>query len=234
MSKTAHVAFAPIEPRDGMWQDHAPPRTLFKGEDGWVILADHEDALLRWLAHFPAVVGCVAWLTNYRILCALAPKTFCSIVMQKEDWLRPDYDGQHPARQNPSLYLGENTLTRYDFSGLSGLSFATSPQLDRFRVLGFADPKNRPVMHHKFLVGGRLREPSQRGGEDIVDSFIPQSVWAGSWNMTRGSTRNLDSAIVLGAGVARVYYQEWLDVIAHSEPLNFQARYSEPEWRVGS
>lgn len=51
---------------------------------------DLESPLLRHISDADAVVGCVAWLTNLKILNALASKQAASVIVQKEDFLRPD------------------------------------------------------------------------------------------------------------------------------------------------
>jgi len=56
----------------------------------------------------------------------------------------------------------------------------------------------------------------------------------GSFNMSKGSDRNMDSAVIMGPAPAQVYYLEWYDIFAYSEPLNFNATYVAPEWRDGT
>src|SRR5688572_9052861 len=49
-----------------------------------------EERLLSHIAKADVVVGCVAWLTHHRVLRALGRKIAVSIIVQKEDFLRPD------------------------------------------------------------------------------------------------------------------------------------------------
>lgn len=51
-----------------------------------------ERHLLRYIDETNVVLGCVAWLTSEPILEALATKDYISIIVQKEDFLRPDID----------------------------------------------------------------------------------------------------------------------------------------------
>src|SRR2546422_11554601 len=62
------------------------------GEDGRtsVFFKQIEKHLLDHIEQYKIIVGCVAWLTNDRILKALAKKEGISLVIQKEDFLRPD------------------------------------------------------------------------------------------------------------------------------------------------
>ena len=63
-------------------------------EDGKVrvFFKNLEDHLIRYVQDVDIVVGCVAWLTSPRILKALSKVKGVSIVVQKEDFLRPDQD----------------------------------------------------------------------------------------------------------------------------------------------
>ena len=46
--------------------------------------------LIGLMRQYEAAVGCVAWLTHFDILDAMARLKTVSIVVQKEDFLRPD------------------------------------------------------------------------------------------------------------------------------------------------
>src|SRR5689334_9810066 len=63
-----------------------------KSQDGQteVVLRDLEDRLIRFIQDAPIIVGCVAWLTHPKILQALATREAVAVVVQKEDFLRPD------------------------------------------------------------------------------------------------------------------------------------------------
>src|SRR5438552_524921 len=53
-----------------------------------------ESHLIQHIESADVVVGCVAWLTSPAILAALSKKNGVSIIVQKEDWLRPDLDNR--------------------------------------------------------------------------------------------------------------------------------------------
>lgn len=224
--------------------EFAPGAGTFEGQSVAVYLDDLEASLLAWLSKQEAVVGCVAWLTNEKVLNALNSLKICQVVMQKEDWMRPDYDGRHPARHSRKHYDGEAGFCRLELAETIGLSTCGDPSVDRFRCFGqstsaqtsgpmqTAAPPARPVMHHKFLVGCAMQSYLDDGYPSL--KLIPRSVWMGSFNMTKGARRNMDSAVVMGAGPAALYYREWLDVFSHSERLDFDYEYCVPEWRLGS
>jgi len=53
------------------------------------IFRDQEAELIKQVSRYSSMVGCVAWLTSFPILEAMEGK-WVSIVVQKEDFLRPD------------------------------------------------------------------------------------------------------------------------------------------------
>src|ERR1700674_1415082 len=55
-----------------------------------VFFKNLEDHLIQYIREADIVVGCVAWFTSPRILKALSKVKGVSIVVQKEDFLRPD------------------------------------------------------------------------------------------------------------------------------------------------
>lgn len=230
----------------GTWEHEiSPASSRFTSQHVAVHLGRLEDRLLEWIARQEAVVGCVAWLTNEKILRALNAKPLLQVVMQKEDWLRPDFDGSHPAKTNRALYTRPAGFLRSEVEDLSDVSHLSDPYLGAFRCFGSTAEGRRPVMHHKFLVGcsvdrtGKVvrecrsiaRTEEQRGPGVKALALLPQSVWVGSFNMTKGAVRNMDSALVLDAGPA---YCEWLDVLISSEPLDFDHAWCKPQWIVGS
>lgn len=216
--------------------EFAPSSGTFSGQPVSVHLDSLQERLLEWLSFQEAVVGCVAWLTNEAVLAALNEKRICQVVMQKEDWMRPDYDGRHPARSSRTMYRRSAGFDRPQIAGLSELSYCGDPSVEGFRCFGQSgDPGSRPVMHHKFLVGCTVtEEPPEEPDCYGRLRLDPQSVWTGSFNMTQGALRNLDSAVVLGSEPARLYYREWVDALSHSEPLDFDSEWCAPQWRMGS
>jgi len=213
--------------------DLAPDAATFDAQKIRVVFFPLERELLTWLEGFDAVVGCVAWLTNTRLLSSLNKKSYCQVIMQKEDWLRPDGTTSHPGvnLNTRECYRRRAGFDRSELQDLAGLSYLSDPMLERYRVFGINGARTQnPVMHHKFLVGCDATERNEAG--QLV--FKPKSVWAGSFNMTGRSVRNLDSAIIMGSEPASVYYKEWRDAVMFSEPLDFNANYVCPEWRLGT
>lgn len=120
--------------------------------------------LLNHIREAEEVVGCVAWFTAEPIINALAQKDSVSILIQKEDFLRPDLGGPSSSkawRENlRALYAAlTQRHERHWFSGdiVQQLSVLSDPEFDAVRCVGLSGKEsNRPRMHHKFLVFCRV------------------------------------------------------------------------------
>jgi phospholipase D-like protein len=139
-----------------------------------------EQRLIVEIRKYPVVFGCVAWLTHFDILDALASCNTVSLVVQKEDFLRPDFDGG-PSKEilrqkyqhlngigmrttGPSVeqWQGNKRLSITTQGFLSEYGAGLIPQLstcsdlgsEAVRCCGNLVQKGRaaPRMHHKFLV----------------------------------------------------------------------------------
>jgi phosphatidylserine/phosphatidylglycerophosphate/cardiolipin synthase-like enzyme len=202
------------------------------------------DALVGYINRYDYMVGCVAWLTDPVILRALATRCGVSIIVQKEDFLRPDCDERLDTRR---LYESiRSGFDRYQISGiLSSMSFASDPELDAVRCVGNHNSTKSPAhprAHHKFLVFGRMSTPEEDGrsateedGYECGGTFVPEAVWTGSFNFSVTAGRSLENAVFIeDTAIAQAYANEFSQVAALSEPLNWQDPWSSPEWRCGT
>jgi hypothetical protein len=253
-----------------IWNADGPPvdfpglrkSVSFDAAAGEVHFHDLESALISEIEREPIIVGCVAWLTNERILKALATRTTVSVIVNKEDFLRPDkgtWSQQKVKRLYAALPSGERTSMGcwYSFNG--------DTKLDAVRCAGiYGDRKSVPPrMHHKFLVFCRYvnqkilfsasgEEISRCAASDIPDNWYEDgetpgtyfgferdlkgiSVWTGSFNLSENGTRSLENAVVLRSPeVAAAYLSEWRTIVGISEPLDWESAYVDPEWRIGT
>lgn len=127
-----------------------------------VFFRDHADHLVEKIKESDGVIGCVAWLTNNQVLDALKEKE-ASIVVQKEDFLRPDMKKvfRNDLRKK---YEVIKPLTYRCLTNGHGISCHSDPPDEAIRCAGIK-PKNStiyPRMHHKFFVFLKkiLEEPS--------------------------------------------------------------------------
>lgn len=168
------------------------------------------------------VVGCVAWLTSFPILDALATKHTVQIVMQAEDYLRADGSGSSRARFVQDL-KGKYGKLKCKIRSICGLDLDTTtpPGIDAITTRGEwrmppisiyvpEEPKkdrSHPKMHNKFLVF-------------LDDNWKPVSVWTGSFNMAHCSTNSLENGLFIeDVELAQRYYEEWLCITLLSHSL---------------
>lgn len=200
---------------------------------------DIETHLLHHIAEADAVVGCVAWLTSKAILDALAMKDPVSLVVQKEDFLRPDLGSrgkwaQQLRRRYDALRC---SWDRLDFDLY--LSTFGDPTLQPVRCVGNYNREKHPAfprMHHKFVVFGKcvINAEYEEGWYGRY-RFAPYAVWTGSFNFTENAIRSLENALfVTDANIVQAYYAEWERVVSLSEPLDWESDWVAPEWRIGT
>lgn len=210
-----------------------------------------EEKLIEEIKKHDMVVGCVAWLTNENILEAMSTVK-CAIVVQKEDFLRPDTN--HPFGWKERLRWMYSRLKmpydRFELGSLLGsMSTFGDPSIGGVRCVGNHNKEKLPSfprMHNKFIVLCNVVEPESRY-EDVSDdegfsdceriyaSIRPQCVWTGSFNFTQNATLSLENAVIIrNPTIVNAYYDEWEHIEALSEPLDWESEWCAPEWRVGT
>jgi hypothetical protein len=224
-----------------------------EGERIAVYFRDLQARLIRHIMAADVVVGCVAWLSNHTILDALATRRGVGLVVQKEDFLRPDLSKD--AHWSGTLRKAYDALPplpeRWTLGGLLGrLSTQHDPVIAPVRCVGNHNAAKRPAwprMHNKFLVFGTLdegqdedalwsaEEPWPAAADNIWPSVRPHSVWTGSFNLSHTATRSFENAVYIADPViAQAFYDEWEQIEALSEPLDWTVDWVMPEWRIGT
>lgn len=202
-----------------------------------------EASLCDFIRRADFVIGCVAWLTNQSVLRALAaPLNGVQLVVQKEDWLRPDHAmhrGESWKRGLRKLYDDlECRIDRHDMTGLLGMPLLSTNWFTDDQAVRCAGNHNSarnpafPRMHHKFFVFCDV------GLDDefhMPCSITPRAVWTGSFNPTANGTRSRENAVLIESNsLASAYAREWFQVYAISEPLDWTSQWCEPQYRIGS
>lgn len=200
-----------------------------------VVLSDHADHLSDAIGKYSGggIFGCVAWLTHGDILAELSRVASCGIIVQKEDFLRPDSGGpsKEALRQQYDAIKG---FSRYEVPGAGELSYC-SFETSGVRCAGynFSDSRTYPRMHHKFLVF--CRWVGAKGNRGEIGSFEPEKVWTGSYNFTNNGERSLENAVLIhDSRVAAAYLREFVHCLSISEPLDWNSEWVQPEYRWGS
>jgi len=194
--------------------------------------------LIRFITNAEHILGCVAWLTDPDILDALSSVS-CSIFVQKEDFLRPDVGsdtGFKKGLRAAYARLSNKHLVRFMAPGvLSGMSYCGDPEIDAVRVVGNHNRSKHPAfprMHNKFLVACRIEAGQKFNGESALKAY---AAWTGSFNFTKNAGMSFENAVVLrNPEIAAQFANEWSQIGAFSEPLNWNSDWCAPEWRIGS
>ncbi len=171
-----------------------------------VVFRDIEKRLIEEIRKADMVFGCVAWLTSEPILNALAEKKGAVIIIQKEDFLRPDFgtpeEWEKKWRQHlRQLYNQIRSIEGHLFPGtwLEPLWHYQGALAEAVRCVGNHNGDKQsahPRAHHKFVVFARYgEEPSVH--EDIPSDhcwLAPEAVWTGSFNFTKNAGYSLENA----------------------------------------
>ena len=104
-----------------------------------VVFRNQKKRLLKLIRDYPYVCGCVAWLTDMQVLSAMADMKHVSIIVQKEDFLRPDLNNSSDFYMNlrKAYESLPTTFGRLWVEGLVGrLSMTSDYTLDSIRCMG--------------------------------------------------------------------------------------------------
>ena len=209
-----------------------------------VLFRNQKERLLELIRDFPYVRGCVAWLTDTDVLSAMAGMEHVSIIVQKEDFLRPDLNNSSDfyMRLRRAYESLPTTFGRLWVEGLVGqLSILGDYILAPIRCMGNHNSDKKPAfprMHNKFLVFTEGFSHEDEFGNE-VDRTLGISdnacVWTGSYNISNTATKSLENAVIIHSKkVAEAYFNEWAQITALSEPLDWESEGSAPEWRIGT
>lgn len=222
---------------DGNFDFNIEDNSIETSEGITVYFRNIQERLIENIEKADAVFGAVAWLTSFDILDALAKVENVSLIVQKEDFLRPDLgvkDNWKKELRKKYLNL-KCDLTRYSFDNLlRSMSFACDPSMDPVRCVGNHNRDKNPAfprMHNKFVIFSKIEGEDQSGNEIIK----PYSVWTGSFNFTKNAGKSLENALLLSqTDVVKAFYKEFGQIAAMSEPLDWESDWAAPEWRIGS
>lgn len=220
---------------------------IFRNQDHRLTMLIAEASNHGWLCF-----GAVAWLTDLNLLSDLG-NLLSSILVQKEDFLRPDLGQRSGGAWRNDVRKAYEAIPPVpcDRSFLPGkaskLSFLGGQDVGQaVRCVGERPSPNithtHPRMHNKFLV---FASPINRGilyDEEAEDSlhqlgggWNAHVVWTGSYNLSKNAGHSWENALIIRDPViAEAYLNEWSQLFTFSEPLDWRSEYIAPEWRIGS
>ena len=172
------------------------------------------------------VIGAVAWITDLDILEALSRRQTL-LVIQKEDFLRPDMESRLSNEAKQRLHTAYSQLKPFDGTKVSVGPFFQFQNdiyqhLNPIQCFGFYSEKEMfrtPRMHNKFLVFLYKKEKL----------YYPQKVWTGSLNLTQLSMHSLENAVLISdENIAAAYAEEAQNIYLNSEELNWKNNWINP------
>jgi hypothetical protein len=195
-----------------------------------------ESALADWIRDADFVFGCFAWLTNRTVLDALAGLKYgCQVVVQKEDFLRPDsgWTSQSNVELRERYERLRCGMSQYECPSIAArLSTNWCHDISPVRCAGVSPADRKmtwPRMHHKLAVACKCEV------DEAELRFFPYSVWTGSFNPTANGSRSRENAVVIDSeSAAEFFIEEWAKVFAMSEPLDWAYEWCAPEYRLGT
>lgn len=236
-----------------VWKLHDYSTT---GDDGktLVFFKNLEDHLIDFIQEADVILGCIAWVTSEPILKALSQKKGVSIIVQKEDFLRPDLLPQNDwSRRLRHLYDSlPKKLDRRDLPG--PLPFlANTTLIEPVRCVGIANLEKQsacPRSHHKFVIMCKAIERCMcnecHEKESFEREFLgdlmyknnlihlhPYAVWTGSFNFTKNAAFSFENAVVLhDANIINAFLNEYAQVAVLSEPLDWTMPYMQRDRHI--
>lgn len=204
-----------------------------------VLFRNQEQRLLEIIKSYEkgAIFGCVAWLTSTPILKALANCENVQIIVQKEDFLRPDIDTNNIDKWKKELWQHYKDVTcnlnRFQFNEpIGNLSVCADPTVEGIRCVGNHNFEKKPAFpraHHKFLVFCTIEN----------DNYKPVALWTGSFNLTKNATQSFENVLYFtdmsGENeIINSFLKEHHQVFAISEQLNWENDWTTPEFRIGT
>ena len=154
-----------------------------------------EDIICEKIKKHKLIVGCVAWLTNKKILNELSKKDKeVLIIVQDEDFLRPDtyFDGNKEKFKKTIFEYYNKIKNNNTTTSLADLNISYNKAIDcGIRRCGFINKNKLPAfprMHNKFIVLGN--EIQDEDNSYVYNEYT--EVITGSFNYTENSTNSLE------------------------------------------
>ncbi|MFG0885956.1 phospholipase D-like domain-containing protein [Vibrio sp. CJQ_6] len=205
-----------------------------------------EDKLIGHINNADSVFGAVAWLTSEPILNALSHKNHVQIIVQKEDFLKPDTDDNNGLYYNKKLRKKYEGLSCNIFRGefmdwLLGVTIMYPNEsgeyddsLEAVRCVGNYNKDKKPAfprMHNKFLIFADVEIFDDCGYP--VNIVKPYAVWTGSFNFSHNATNSFENAVyITDQKVVDAYFNEYTQIAAISEPLDWTSDWIAPQWKL--
>ena len=97
-------------------------------------------------------------------------------------------------------------------------------------------------MHNKFLAfirgvvqAGTACEGEGDGASTLDFHWRVEAVWTGSCNLSLLAPRSRENTVIIrDPAIGNAYLHEWADMMALSEPPDWNSAWIDPQWRTGT
>lgn len=216
------------------------PQNNFSAGNGniEVYFKNIEEEIIKKIEQYDCVIGCVAWLTNENILKALSKKKECIIIIQEEDFLRPDtsFNGDKLkwAKKMKKLY---NALSggNNEFYTYLGISICCSHE-NGIRRCGYLNKNKLPAfprMHNKFIICYNYINENFSNLSESIDG----EVITGSYNYTENGNNSLENIVCIkDKTIVEAYSRQFGEISLLSVPLDWNKEWApnKSELRYGT
>jgi hypothetical protein len=228
---------------DGIWDELKLEDNSVTSNTGIsVYFRNIESMLIKHIQQGNAVFGAVAWLTSKNILEALSNIEHVQIVVQKEDFLRPNESDKSGNEWKDWLQKSYSRLSCSVLRGeleywiLGSTSLDKDHKIEPVRCVGNSNTSKKsafPRMHNKFLVFANVEVVSDCGYP--VHVIDPYAVWTGSFNLSKNATNSLENSLyITDKKIVDAYFREYTQIAAISEKLDWTSEWIDPEWNIGA
>ena len=183
-------------------------------------------------------------------------------IAARPEWaamLRQKYEAVQPGDWNRYDLPGiASELSVCGNPGIEGAGITSSKVQCGVRCVGNHNADKAPAwprMHNKFLVFMERKRvglcncwdvwyPHRERGEEFQHyggcdgntyRLASTSLWTGSFNLTRNARMSFENALyITDSRIAALYANEWAQIYALSEPLDWETPWVAPEFRVGT
>ncbi len=183
-----------------------------------------EGHLINHINQAEYIIGCVSWLTNLKIIQSLQDKKGIKIVIQKENFIKRDYNYSICLNQYyinlrkgykslPNLFNNIDDIDLNEDHCMNQIcknKLSDDDYMDGVRCFGIANNYSKPLMHHKFLIF-------------LDKNMNPYGVWTGSYNFTNNANKSLDNGLYISDfNIVKGYVEEFEQILFMSEKLNWK------------
>lgn len=228
-----------------IWKDHGKiDQNDFSivGDDKQteVYFKNIEKHIIEKIKKYNNVVGCIAWLTNNNILKELSKKKTVLIIIQEEDFLRPDskFDGQKEKWKNKifKLYDKIENLNNI-YLGYYDVNICSGDVPSGIRRVGLINKDKLPAfprMHNKFLICYdnnndhiNIKKDNYVSSPfftyDIEENNSVGVVLTGSYNYTENSNNSFENVVCIKDNIiVHQYFKQFVEISVLSVSLDWE------------